>query len=80
MASTRAADQGVRVTRPGEPVSETGGMTIDMAESICCTGCGLHWFGGYGYRTDDPDPGEPLEPAFYCPNCSVRDLGHSRRV
>lgn len=54
--------------------------TIDMADSICCTGCGLHWFGGRGYRADDADPAEQSEAPFYCPTCSVRELTHSRRV
>jgi hypothetical protein len=65
----------------GEPVNTTDEITTrDTAESICCAGCGLHWFGGRGYVLEEPEPGEPLSAAFYCPSCSAPEVGHSRRV
>jgi hypothetical protein len=31
--------------------------------------------GWRGYRTDDPEEGEPPALAFYCPDCAEREFG-----
>ena len=68
-----------------ESVNATDGIiTSHKPESIHCAECksssGLYWHGWRGYRTDDPELGEPPAVAFYCPTCSEREFGHSRRV
>ena len=69
----------------GSPLNATDGITTsNKPESIHCAECrcssGLYWHGWRGYRTDDPELGEPPAVAFYCPTCSEREFGYSRRV
>jgi hypothetical protein len=71
--------------RKGSPLNATDGITAsNRPESIHCAECkcssGLYWHGWRGYRTDDPELGEPPAVAFYCPTCSEREFGYSRRV
>jgi hypothetical protein len=36
--------------------------------------------GWKAYRSDDPETGEPPKLTFYCPACSEREFGRSRKV
>jgi len=69
----------------GSSVNATDGITtshkpehIHSAECTCSSG--LYRHGWHGYRTDNPETGEPPAVAFDCPTCSEREFGHSRRV
>jgi hypothetical protein len=66
-------------------VNATDGITTShKPESIQCAECrcssGLYWHGWRGYRIHHPELGEPPAVAFYCPTCSEREFGYSRRV
>ena len=53
----------------------------EHADPLICRECG-QWSdpesrGWRGYRTDDPEIGEPPAVAFYCPSCAASEFGPS---